>query len=385
MTGEPDVDVLHVLTYYTPYVSGLTETARVIAEELVARGRRVAVCAVRHDPGLAAVEHIGGVLVRRSNVLGRLSKGALSPAFAFDVARAARRARVVQLHLPMGDGALVARALPGRVPAVVTYHCDVNLAPGAVNRAIVAGVDISSRAALRRAGARVVSSESYAGESRVAAALHRGGSPVEIPPPCRLREGGRPSFRETAGLHVGFVGRIVQEKGIQHLVDAFRGVEDGDARLLIAGDFERVAGGSVVDEVRSAAGSDPRIRLLGFVPDDRLADFYASLDVFALPSVNSLEAFGIVQVEAMMAGVPVVASDLPGVRLPVTETGFGRLAPPGDVPALRRAMLDVWSAPPPPEGAARARERYSLGAVVDAYEQLYDRLAPRAASGFRAG
>ncbi|MDR0358684.1 MAG: glycosyltransferase, partial [bacterium] len=136
MTAEPEVDVLHVLTYYTPYVSGLTETARVIAEELIARGRRVAVCAVRHDPELPAVEHVGGVLVRRSNVLGRLSKGALSPTFAFDVARAARRARVVQLHLPMGDGALVARALPGRVPAVVTYHCDVNLEPGVVNRAI---------------------------------------------------------------------------------------------------------------------------------------------------------------------------------------------------------------------------------------------------------
>ena len=384
MTPEAEVDVLHVLTYYTPYVSGLTETARVIAEELVARGRSVAVCAVRHDPDLPAVEDVGGVAVRRSNVLGRLSKGAISPAFAFDVARAARRARVVQLHLPMGDGALVARALPRRVPAVVTYHCDVNLAPGAVNRAIVAGVDLSSRVTLRRADARVVSSESYARESRVAGALHRGGPPVEIPPPCRLRDGGRPSFREAPGLHVGFVGRIVQEKGIQHLVEAFRGVTDEDARLLIAGDFERVAGGSVVDQVRSAAGSDPRIRLLGFVPDERLADFYASLDVFTLPSVNSLEAFGIVQVEAMMAGVPVVASDLPGVRLPVTETGFGRLAPPGDVPALRRAILDVWSDPPPPEGATRARERYSLAAVVDAHERLYERLAPPATSGFRA-
>jgi glycosyltransferase involved in cell wall biosynthesis len=231
----------------------------------------------------------------------------------------------------------------------------------------------------------VVTSESYAGKSRVAAALHRGRSPEEIPPPCRLRDGGRPSFRDGPGLHVGFVGRIVQEKGIQHLVEAFRGIEGEDARLLIAGDFERVAGGSVVDEVRSAAGSDPRIRLLGFVPDDRLADFYASLDVFALPSVNSLEAFGIVQVEAMMAGVPVAASDLPGVRLPVLETGFGRLALPGDAQSLRRAILEIRSDPPAPDGAARARERYSLGAVVDAHEQLYERLAPRTASAVRAG
>jgi glycosyltransferase involved in cell wall biosynthesis len=384
MRPDGEVDVLHVLTYYAPYVSGLTETARVIAEELAARGKNVAVCAVRHDPGLPAVEDVAGVRVWRSGVLGRLSKGALSPGFSLDVARAARRARVVHLHLPMGDGALVARALPRRVPTAVTYHCDVNLTPGAVNRAIVAGVDLSSRAALRRADARVVTSESYAAACRVAAGLHRDGPPVQIPPPCRLREGGRPAYREGAGMHVGFLGRIVQEKGIQHLVEAFRGIEDEDARLLIAGEFENVAGGSVVDEVRAAAGSDPRIRLLGFVPGERLADLYASLDVFALPSVNSLEAFGIVQVEAMMAGVPVVASDLPGVRLPVSETGFGRLVPPGDAAALQQAIRAIRSAPPDPAGAVRARERYSLGAVVDAHEQLYERLGPPAASGLPA-
>jgi glycosyltransferase involved in cell wall biosynthesis len=381
---EDRVDVLHVLTYYTPYVSGLTETARVIAEELAGRGRNVAVCAVRHDPELLEVEDVGGVQVRRSRVLGRLSKGALSPGFTLDVARAARRARVVHLHLPMGDGALVAHAIPARVPTVVTYHCDVNLAPGPVNRAIVTALDLSSRVAVRRADARVVTSESYAAACRVAGALHNGRSPLAIPPPCRLRPGGRASFRETPGLHVGFLGRIVEEKGIQHLVDAFRGIEDEDARLLIAGEFERVAGGSVVGKVRAAAGSDPRIRLLGFVPDERLADLYASLDVFALPSVNSLEAFGIVQVEAMMAGVPVVASDLPGVRLPVIETGFGRLAPPGDAAEIRAAILAIRSAPPDADGAARARERYSLGAVVDAHEQLYERLIGQASSGFPA-
>lgn len=373
MTPE-DVDVLHVLTYYAPYVSGLTETARVVSEELVARGKRVAVCAVRHQPELPPREDVGGVRVLRSPVLGRISKGAVSPRFALDVARAARRARVVHLHLPMGDGALVARAIPRRKPTVVTYHCDVNLPPGAVNRAIVAGVDLSSRVAVRRAEAVVVTSESYAARSRIARALSSA-SLQSIPPPCRVRPAGRPTYRDGQGVHVGFVGRIVEEKGIPQLVEAFRGIDRADARLLIAGDHERVAGGSAVEQVRAAAGDDPRIRLLGFVPDDRLADLYASLDVFVLPSVNSLEAFGIVQVEAMMAGVPVVASDLPGVRLPVAETGFGRLTPPGDAEGLRRAILAVSDAPPAADGAGRARERYSLQAVVDAHECLYGRVS----------
>lgn len=373
MTRWDSVDALHVLTYYAPYVSGLTESARVVAEELAARGKRVAVCAVRHDRRLATAEDLHGVRVRRSPAVARLSKGAISPSFLADVARAARGARVVHLHLPLGDAVVVARALPRRTPMVATYHCDVQLGTGLTDRAIVSSLDLSSRAALRRANAVVVTSHDYATSSRLSPSLQKRPL-VSIPPPCRVRDGGSPAYREGSGLHVGFVGRIVEEKGIRYLVEAFRGIEDPDARLLIAGDYQTVAGGSVVDDVRAAVGTDSRIRVLGFVPEERLADLYASLDVFVLPSINSLEAFGIVQVEAMMAGVPVVASDLPGVRVPVNETGFGRLSPPGDVPRLREAILASWSCPPDPSGVARARDRYSLGAVVDAHEKLYEHL-----------
>ena len=128
-----------------------------------------------------------------------------------------------------------------------------------------------------------------------------------VPPPCPPPAFGLPTFRETDGLHVGFLGRIVREKGLQHLIRGFRALPDADARLLIGGDYEHVAGGSVIDQVRAATDGDSRVRLLGFVPDARIADFCASLDVFALPSVNAFEAFGIVQVAALQAGVPVLA------------------------------------------------------------------------------
>jgi glycosyltransferase involved in cell wall biosynthesis len=117
--------------------------------------------------------------------------------------------------------------------------------------------------------------------------------------------------------------------------------------------------------------------MLGFVPDESIADFYASLDVFALPSVNAFEAFGIVQVEAMMAGVPALASDLPGVRTPVAETGFGVVVPVADVDGIARGLSRLVTEKPDPEGAARARKRYALSAVLDAYEAL---LSPPARS-----
>ena len=362
------VDVLMVLGYYAPYVSGLTNVARDVAEGLAARGHRVRVLAGRHDPALPERETLRGVEVERAPVLARLGKGFLSPALIRRAVAASADAAVTNLHLPMPEAALIAAGC--RSPLVVTYHCDVSLPPGLVNQVQTTGVDLSSRVALRRANCVVATSEDYARHSRLWPAME--GRLVVIPPPCHPRGGGSPTFRKGDGLHVGFLGRIVEEKGLQYLVRGFQALGDPDSRLLIAGEFAEVAGGSVIDEVRRVIADDERITLLGFVPDERIDDFYASLDVFALPSVNSFEAFGIVQVEAMTAGVPVLASDLPGVRVPVRETGFGVVVPPRDVEGITQGLRELARRDGDATGpAGEARRRYGTPTVVQAYADLF--------------
>lgn len=372
--AEHAFDVTIAVNYYAPYVSGLTVAARDVAESLAARGWNVAVVASRHDRSLARREEIAGVQVVRTPVVATIGKGVISPTFPSVAARTIRRSRVGNLHLPMIEAGIVSRLVRGRVPLAVTYQCDVVLGSDPVSRLTVRRVDGASRAAARRAAVVIASSDDYARSSRVIAAY--AAKTVAIPPPCVDRSGGTARFREGTGLHVGFLGRIVAEKGIEHLVEAFRGLPDPDARLLIAGDYERVAGGSVVERVRDAMAGDGRIRLLGFLHEEQLADFYASLDVFVLPSVNPLEAFGIVQVEAMLAGVPVIASDRPGVSVPVRETGFGALVPAADPVALRDAISAIRRTEFG-DAAARARSTYSVAATVDAYETLLSGLAGR--------
>ena len=233
---------------------------------------------------------------------------------------------------------------------------------------------------MRRSAAVAVTSEDYARHSRmwpsIAPAMH------VVPPPCPAPPPGRPNYRETDGPHIGFLGRIVREKGLEHLVRGFRALPDPDARLLIGGDYSHVAGGSVVSQVRAAIGDDPRVRLLGFVPEERLGDFYASLDVFTLPSVNAFEAFGIVQAVAMLAGVPVLSSDIPGVRQPVVQTGFGTLVPPGDEAAITRGLQELYTNPPDrTRGIARASRAFSVANVLDTYEVLLDKAALGRATG----
>jgi glycosyltransferase involved in cell wall biosynthesis len=91
-----------------------------------------------------------------------------------------------------------------------------------------------------------------------------------------------------------------------------------------------------------------------------MAAFYPNLDVLVVPSLNSTEAFGLVQIEAMMNGTPSIASSLPGVRQPVRMTKMGEVVPIGDAQALAQALLEIFNNPEkyagdPPAIAARFR------------------------------
>jgi len=380
---QHDYDLTVALTYYEPYVSGLTTAARLIAEGMSQRGWRVAVVASQHDRSLPRREVIAGVDVYRCPVVGVITRAQITPTYASTAARLAARSSVFHLHLPMAEAAMVSRRVRS-TPIVSTLHIDLYLPPGRLNRIAVAASDITSRAAIRRSVAVVTNSDDQAHASKFWPLLQeREFRP--IPAPCLDRRGGKPRYRESTGLHVGFLGRIVEDKGITHLVRAFRRIDDPLARLLIGGNYLTVAGGSNLDEVRAEIAGDGRIRLLGELRGDEIADFYASIDVFTLPSVA--ESFGIVQAEAMMCGIPSVTTDLPGGRYPVLATKFGTLVPPRDPEALRAAILRLASIPRDlrEEKAAEARRLFSVTTSVDAYEDLFWTVRGRASAEAEAG
>jgi glycosyltransferase involved in cell wall biosynthesis len=109
-----------------------------------------------------------------------------------------------------------------------------------------------------------------------------------------------------------------------------------------------------------------------------MAAFYPNLDVLTVPSLNSTEAFGLVQIEAMMSGVPCVASALPGVRQPVLMHGMGRVARIGDPAALAEAILEVLNEPEKFRGDVEAIKRsYDPDSIAAEYEKLFERLKRR--------
>jgi len=387
VTATP-LKVLIVLTYYRPHTSGLTIYAERLARGLAARGHEVTILTSRYARDLPKTEEAAGVRVVRAPVLFRISKGVIMPTFGWLAWKLVRRADVLSLHLPQFDAAGV--AMRGRwlkKPTVLTYHCDLQLPPGWFNKVVNQVIHVMNRLAGRYSDAVVSYTDDFAASSpylgRFAEKLRIIPPPVELP---EMRKSGTVAFarmHNPQGQHpvIGMAARFAAEKGISVLLDAFPRILERypQARILYAGQYR-----DVLAEEAYARRVMPRIRqyeesgqwkFLGVLDAVQMAAFLPNLDVLVVPSLNSTESFGLVQVEAMLCGTPCVASELPGVRQPVLQTGMGELAEIGDAESLAEGILKVLDhrdayIQPREEIAAR----FSTERTVAEYERLFSEL-----------
>jgi glycosyltransferase involved in cell wall biosynthesis len=333
-------------------MSGLTIYVERLSHALVEQGHEVTVLTSQYDQSLPRYEESNGYQVRRVPVAFRVSKGVIMPTFGLWATRLVRQADVVHLHLPQFDAPGL--ALRGRLmgkPVVITYHCDLQLPSGPFNRVVDRVVSAMNRLAGTVADAVVTYTRDYGVNSPflsryVDRKLHI------IPPPvtldaCSVDQ--RNAFFLRHALEgrrvIGVAGRLAAEKGIEVLLQALPRVLKAipDALVLHAGPFHEVLG-----EEEYAARLAPlfnrfgdNYRLLGPLEGAEFTAFYQNLDCLVIPSLNRTESFGLVQIEAMMNGAPVAASDLPGVRQPVSMTGMGEIVPIGDPVALAEAIVKL--------------------------------------------
>jgi glycosyltransferase involved in cell wall biosynthesis len=175
--------------------------------------------------------------------------------------------------------------------------------------------------------------------------------------------------------------RFAAEKGVEILLDALPRVLERypNAMVLFAGQYRGVWGEEAylarllpTIERYQAAG---QWEFLGTLTPAQMAAFYPNLDVLLVPSLNSTETFGLVQIEAMMCGTPTVASNLPGVRQPPRMTGMGEVIPIGDSAALADSILKIFDHPEAYRGdPAAVAVQFSPQANAAEYEDLYEEL-----------
>ena len=380
--------ILTVLTYYRPHTSGLTIYAERLAKAFVKRGHEVTVMTTQYDPSLPREEMMDGVKVIRVPVAFRISKGVIAPTFGFVATKLVWQHDVVQMHLPQFDAPGV--AFRGRLfgkPAILTYHCDLFLPRGFFNRIVNTVVDFQNNMAGLLANHIVTYTQDYADNSpylsRYASKLTPILPPVEMPVPTPEAIQAFAKEHHTAERRpvIGMVTRFASEKGVEVLLDALPTIlkKHPNAQVIFAGTYKNVMGEQAYFDRLM-----PRIReyeaqghwtFLGNLSPVELAAVYPNLDVLTVPSLNSTEAFGLVQIEAMMQGVPSVPSALPGVRQPVKMHGMGRVSKIGDSASLAESILEVLNEPKKFEGDIESiKKSYNPDAIVQEYENLFAKL-----------
>ncbi len=372
--------ILVALTYFRPHVSGLTIYVERLARAWAEAGHPVTILTSRYRADLPPREDVGGVKILRLPVAARISKGVLMPTIGYEATRHVLRHDVISLHLPQFDAAGI--ALRGRLfgrPTVLTHHCDLRLPVGLLNGPAHLAVQSANHVAARLADAVVSYTQDYAVHSpflaRYASKLHIIPPPVEVPEPRPEDLASFHALRRGRGPVIGMAARLATEKGVEYLLEALPSIlgRHPDATVLFAGPYEDVVG-----EAAYARRLQPHLKamadhwtFLGVLDPRSMAAFYRACDVTVLPSLNSTESFGLVQIESMLSGTPVVAADLPGVRQPVLTTGMGRIVPVRDADALARAILEVVEQRPSATDLKALRERHAPATVAREYLELF--------------
>ncbi len=333
MTGTPRISVLHVGKFYPPAPGGMERVVQLLCEgEQATTDSRVLVA----NRGVGTVrERWQGVDVTRVSSLASIGSVGVCPAFPLEMWRARRDVTVLHEPNPL---ALVADWISAQAgPLVVWFHSEV-IRPQWKYRLMYRPF---LRRVLRRASRIVVSSPNLAAHAEELQAFRE--KCVVIPfgiDTDRLQR--TPSIdtkvREISDRFPSprflFVGRLVPYKGVDVLVEAMRRVH---GTALIVGDGPLRA--ALEDQARADSS---RVHFLGHLSDEDVVAHLHACDVFVLPSVTRAETFGVVQLEAMACGKPVISTNLPtGVPWVNRHRETGLVVEPRDATGLAGALNEL--------------------------------------------
>jgi len=292
---------------------------------------------------------------------------------------------IVHAHVPAFS---FLRAVAGKIkqPLVVTYHCDVTVSEKyfgvPVPRWVVPPFEESSnvyaRTLLKKSDMIYNTTETYANTSPVLKDISHRSIPIGIfsDKIDEMQKKLNLGFEKKNSRQLLFLGRLAGNKGCDYLVKAMPKIlaKFPDTKLIICGDGEEK--GHILDLV-TQFDIGPSITFLGTATFDRLVTLYYESIAYVFPSINRLEAFGIVQLEAMANYTAVIASDIPGPNAVMDPGKSGLLVPKQDPDALAEAIMQLLADPEKAKAMGRrGRElvetKYNWKTIVKQVLDLYE-------------
>ena len=362
--------IIHVYKDYNPIFGGIENHIQWLAEAQVAKGHRTEVL-VTNPSDLPGRETINGVDVTR---VGRLATVASTPlSLMFPLILANRKPDITHLQFPypVGEVSQLFAQLVSRKkrPFVISYQADITKQKNIlkVYRPILQRV-------LKAADLILAASPQYIQSSPFLKPLEHKCRVVPLGiDPAEFEEATPLIPRENDRPRILFMGRHRYYKGVDTLIRAMADVPDAD--LLIGGRGPETDNWQALT---AELGLGTQIKFLGDIPYKDLGGLYQSADIFCLPSNSRAEAFGIVQLEAMAAGLPCVTTELQtGTSFIVQNEETGFVVPPVDPSALASVLNKLVADPELRQkfgaaGRARMKQEFTVGVMADRVEKIYE-------------
>ncbi len=392
--------ILHIGKYYSPYAGGMEVFLKDLLGAQKKMGLDVAALVHHHHGGKASSrETVAGVPIIRAAIWRKLLYAPISLSFPLVLRKTVQcfRPHLLHLHFP-NPSAFWSLALSGarRIPWVIQWQSDV--VPSNIDPRLKTAYRCyrpPERLMLNRARRILVASEPYLEQSiplrpwiKKCVVVPLGIDPDRLPWPGDQASALAEKRWQPGRLRVLAVGRLTYYKGFDILIRAAARISGVTVQIVGEGDLRTELENEILKE-----GVADRVRLSGGLSDAALQAAFATCDLFCLPSLERTEAFGVVLLEAMRYGKPVIASDIPGSGPGwiVREGGCGWLVPPGDVTALSALMEKLAAAPDllrsaGPTGRDHFKKTFHIKSVAarinDIYGDIYgDVVSPAGASG----
>jgi len=373
--------VVQVGKYYPPHVGGIETHLQALCDGLKeSHDVQVFVAGDRRRDVDTIVD---GVAVHRLGIQFEIASAPVCPTMPWKIRRAG--ADLVHIHLPNPAGVLALLASGYRGPLVATWHSDV-----VRQRRLAKMFEPVQRRFLANCDALIATSPDYVESSPDLSRLRK--RTVVIPYGIAVEEFRDPPASAVAirsarsGPLLLAVGRLVYYKGFEYLIRAMNQI---DATLLLIGD------GPLLQPLQNLAqdlGVANRIEFLGEMQPREVVPYYHAADLFVLPSIARSEAFGIVQLEAMACGKPVVNTNLAsGVPFASRDGVTGITVEPASADALAGAVNRLLADPQlrnkyGEAARRRVQSEFTIDVMVqrirDLYEALLDRQGVKSASDF---
>ena len=333
--------ILFFSPYFYPYTSGITTYPFKILSRLALKDD-ITILTFPHDKNLPPYEKIGRLKVNRLPYLFKFYKGFVSPQSIFYFVRGLKKTDAVVINIPNFEGLLLAilARLYGK-KTIAIFHCYLDGGKNALIKTANFFANLSSGLQMILSDVVVAYTKDYVRNSPFYKFI---GTKLKVTlPPVENVDFDKATYeafskQKNRDVWIGYAGRISTEKGLEYLIEA---TKQKNVKLVFAGPYGvSVAGENQYYQKILSVLKKNRIKhkFLGNLSGRRLASFYKAVDLLVLPSINRTEAFGMVQPEAMMAGTPVIASNLPGVRVPIKLTKMGILIEPKNVRDLTEAV-----------------------------------------------